>query len=102
MKLILKGMGVLLFISAAFVFSIQSKAPKSEVVIAYEQNETGEQRLQAGSAAPLITLSKQETVASQPSISTQSVSLFRSGTTIELPLEEYLIGVVASDMPVSF
>ncbi len=102
MKLILKGMGILLFISAAFVFFIQSKAPKSEVVIAYEQNETGEQRLQAGSAAPLIILSKQEPVASQPSISTQSVSLFRSGTTIELPLEEYLIGVVAAEMPVSF
>lgn len=86
MKILMKSFGVLIFIGYAFflvfhqeVGSVQEMAqPKpAEVKDDMENDEKENQSL-------------------------QMVSVIRSSGQINLPLEEYLIGVVASEMPVTF
>lgn len=91
MKILMKSFGVLLFIGyALFLVFYQSPVQSSELPPA--ENKI----INADNDVKKIEDNKNK----QSPV--QIVSVMRSNGQVDLPLEEYLIGVVASEMPVTF
>lgn len=91
MKILMKSFGVLLFICYAFFLVFyqspiqSSELPPAENKIINADNDVKKIEDNENKQSPV-----------------QIVSVMRSNGQVDLPLEEYLIGVVASEMPVTF
>lgn len=87
MKILMKSFGVMIFIGYAFFLVFHQ-----EVNVVEEKDQT----------RPVEVIKDDIGKEKENKQNIQMVSVMRNSGQIDLPLEEYLIGVVASEMPVTF